>query len=104
MSDAIAYLRSCPEGNDPLEFIFGDLVEDFSDAETHVLMRVDLLHSAGKSGTYHRIAEWFQAAADLALRSLINRSLVVPSEELQTFTLVPLVADFLRKKKPEVVA
>ena len=33
-----------------------------------------------------------------------NRSLVVPSEELKTFTLVPLVADFLRKKKPEVVA
>ena len=42
--------------------------------------------------------------ADRALRSLVNRSLVVPSEELKTFALVPLVADFLRKKKPEVVA
>src|SRR6185503_1158014 len=37
LSDAINYLRSCPDGNDPLEFIFGDLVENFSDTETHVL-------------------------------------------------------------------
>jgi tetratricopeptide (TPR) repeat protein len=39
-----------------------------------------------------------------ALRSLVNRSLVVPTDEFQSFTLVPLVADFLRKKKPVVVA
>ena len=38
------------------------------------------------------------------LRSLINRSLVVPSEELKTFTLVPLVADFLREEKARGVA
>jgi tetratricopeptide (TPR) repeat protein len=42
--------------------------------------------------------------ADRALRSLINLSLVVPSDELKTFSLVPLVGDFLRKKRPAVVA
>ena len=36
-TDALHFLRSCPAGNDPLEFIFGDLVEEFSDAETKVL-------------------------------------------------------------------
>ena len=36
-TDALHFLRSCPVGNDPLEFIFGDLVEDFSEAETRVL-------------------------------------------------------------------
>jgi len=36
-TDALHFIRSCPEGNDPLEFIFGDLVEDFSDVETKVL-------------------------------------------------------------------
>ena len=51
-----------------------------------------------------RLADGPDADADRALRSLINRSLVVPSEELKTFTLVPLVVDFLRKQKPEVVA
>lgn len=43
-------------------------------------------------------------AVETALRSLANRSLAVPTDELKTFTLVPMVADFLRKKKPEVVA
>ena len=43
-------------------------------------------------------------AVGTALKSLVNRSLVVPAEEFQSFTLVPMVADFLRKKKPEVVA
>jgi hypothetical protein len=28
----------------------------------------------------------------------------VPVDEFQSFTLVPMVADFLRKKKPDVVA
>lgn len=33
----IAFLRYCPPDNDPLEFIFGDLVQDFSPAETAAL-------------------------------------------------------------------
>ena len=36
-TDALHFIRSCPEGNDPLEFIFGDLVEDFDAAETQAL-------------------------------------------------------------------
>ncbi|HEX5701991.1 MAG TPA: tetratricopeptide repeat protein [Pyrinomonadaceae bacterium] len=137
-TDAIFYLRSCPEGNDPLEFIFGDLVLDFSEAETHTLCALTyftlpakvehirtlakpLSESEGKR--LERVAELSdfaplvessnkernrkellsEAQVTTALKSLINRSLVLPSEELQTFTLVPLVADFLRVKKPEVL-
>jgi len=103
-TDAIAYLRSCPEGNDPLEFIFGDLVEDFSEAETRVLCALTYFTLPAKVEHITELAEWSESDVDRALRSLVNRSLVVPSEELKTFTLVPLVADFLRKKKPEVVA
>jgi len=104
LSDAIAYLRSCPDGNDPLEFIFGDLVDDFSEAETRVLCALTYFTVPAKVEHLAQLAECPEADADRALRSLVNRSLVVPSEELKTFTLVPLVADFLRKKKPEVVA
>lgn len=103
-TDAIFYLRSCPEGNDPLEFIFGDLVEDFSEAETCVLCALTYFTLPAKVEHISELAGCPEADADRALRSLINRSLVVPSEELKTFALVPLVADFLRKKKPEVVA
>lgn len=37
------------------------------------------------------------------MRSLANRSLVVPDQEEEAFILVPMVADFLRKARPEVV-
>ncbi|HEY3863494.1 MAG TPA: TIR and AAA domain-containing protein, partial [Verrucomicrobiae bacterium] len=103
LTDAIKYLRSCPEGNDPLEFIFGDLVEDFSEAETRALCALTYFTLPAKVEHIATIAERDEAETEDALKSLINRSLVVPSEELKTFTLVPLVADFLRVKKPEVL-
>jgi tetratricopeptide (TPR) repeat protein len=103
LSDAIVYLRSCPRGNDPLEFIFGDLVEDFSEVETHVLCALTYFGLPAKVEHIADTANHSVAESDQALRSLVNRSLVVPTEELKTFTLIPLVADFLRKKKPDAV-
>lgn len=103
ISDAIAFLRSCPEGNDPLEFIFGDLVEGFSLEETNILCALTHFSQPAKVEHIADLAGCTKANADSALRSLTNRSLVVPSEELKTFGLVPLVSDFLRKKKPEVL-
>ncbi|HKG48403.1 MAG TPA: AAA family ATPase [Pyrinomonadaceae bacterium] len=103
IDDAIVYLRSCPEGNDPLEFILGDLIENFSDDETRVLCALTYFTLPAKVEHVSEVAACPSVDADRALRSHVNRSLVVPSDELKTFTLVPLVADFLRKKKPEVV-
>jgi tetratricopeptide (TPR) repeat protein len=101
--DALSFLRSCPEGNDPLEFIFGDLAEDFSEMETQVLCALTYFTLPARPEHIADVAGADMAAVDRALRSLVNRSLVVPSEEYKTFVLVPLVADYLRKRKPEVV-
>jgi len=103
VSDAITYLRSCPEGNDPLEFIFGDLVEDFSQIETRVLCSLSFFTLPARVEHLCDLAGSSVAETEQALRSLVNRSLVVPSEETKTFALVPLVADFLRKKTSDVV-
>ena len=102
-SDALHFLRSCPEGNDPLEFIFGDLVEDFSEAETKVLCALTYFTLPAKVEHVAAVAEFSEPDTDRVLRSVANRSLAVPTDELKAFTLVPMVADFLRKKKPEVV-
>lgn len=131
-TDALEFLGSCPEGNDPLEFVFGDLVEDFSDAEIKVLSALTYFTLPAEVKHIHAIAdaskEWKDpfdgesddeasgeaptaekeelslADAETALRSLANRSLAVPTDELKAFTLVPMVAAFLRKKRPELVA
>jgi tetratricopeptide (TPR) repeat protein len=98
--DAISYLRSCPDENDPLEFVFGDLVDGFSADETRVLCALTYFTLPATVVHVAEIAGCEAVAAERALRSLINRSLVVPSEELKTFVLVPLVSSFLRKKRP----
>ena len=100
---AVDYLRSCPEGNDPLEFIFGDLVEDFSEAETRLLCALTYFTLPAKVEHLSELTECAEGDVDRALRSLVNRSLVLPTEEMKTFTLVPLVAEFLKKKKPEIM-
>ncbi|MBK8090411.1 MAG: DUF4062 domain-containing protein [Verrucomicrobiaceae bacterium] len=117
-TDAIDFLRSCPPGNDPLEFIFGDLVQDFTPEETqalcalshftlpakveHIALLIDDKEKRFSSAGNQRLetaVPWLTRA----LKSLINRSLVVPDAEEQHYTLVPLVADFLRVAKPELI-
>ena len=103
-TDALHFIRSCPKGNDPLEFIFGDLVEDFDDAETKALCALTYFTLPASVEHVATLAGLPEPDTDRALRKLTVRSLAVPTDELKTFTLVPLVADFLRKKKPKVVA
>jgi tetratricopeptide (TPR) repeat protein len=104
LADALAFLRSCPEDNDPLEFVFGDLVNEFTEDETKVLCALTYFSLPAKVEHITAVAGCDEEPAETALRSLANRSLVVPDSEETAFALVPLVADFLRRRKPGVVA
>lgn len=104
LDDALEFLRSCPKDNDPLEFVFGDLVNEFTEAETKVLCALTYFTLPAKVEHVAAVAGCDEAPAETALRSLANRSLVVPDTEEKAFALVPMVADFLRRRKPEVVA
>jgi hypothetical protein len=37
IADACRFMESAPQGNDPLEFVFGDLLDTFTEHETAVL-------------------------------------------------------------------
>ncbi|HEX8845355.1 MAG TPA: DUF4062 domain-containing protein [Pyrinomonadaceae bacterium] len=104
LDDALTFLRSCPEDNDPLEFVFGDLVNEFNEDETEVLCALTYFSLPAKVEHVATVAGCDEEQAETALRSLANRSLVVPDTEETAFALVPMVADFLRRRKPEVVA
>ncbi|MDQ3775443.1 MAG: tetratricopeptide repeat protein [Pseudomonadota bacterium] len=103
-TDALHFLRSCPPDNDPLEFIFGDLAREFTDNETKVLVALTYFTLPAKVQHIVELAGLDEAPVDTALRTLANRSLVVPDQEETAYALVPMVADFLRRKRPEVVA
>ena len=77
-------------GNDPLEFIFGDLVEDFSEAETTTLCALTYFTLPAKIEHITTIAERDETETEHALKSLINRSLVV-------LTRAPLVFGLLAR-------
>lgn len=103
VDSALAFIRSSPPGNDPLEFIFGDLLETFTETKTKVLAA--LVHFTNKVETKFiaELAEVSKSAAQTALGDLANRALVIPDEEEKNFSLVPMVSDFLRNKRSEVV-
>ncbi|MDT5268016.1 MAG: hypothetical protein QOH49_202 [Acidobacteriota bacterium] len=103
-NDALDFLRSCPEDNDPLEFVFGDLVNEFTGDETKVLCALTYFSLPANVEHIATVADCDEEPAETALRSLANRSLIVPNTEEKAFALVPLVADFLRWRKPEVIA
>jgi tetratricopeptide (TPR) repeat protein len=103
VDSALAFIRSSPPGNDPLEFIFGDLLETFTETETKILAALAHFTSKVEVKFIAELAEVSNGAAQTALGDLANRALVIPDEEEKNFSLVPMVADFLRNKRPEVV-
>ena len=103
-TDALAFLRTCPPDNDPLEFIFGDLAKEFAADEEKVLCALTYFSLPAKVKHLAEIAAFDEAPVKTALNTLANRSLVVPDQEEKHYALVPMVAEFLRKHRPEVVA
>jgi tetratricopeptide (TPR) repeat protein len=104
LADAILHLRSCPQGNDPLEFVFGDLVDEFTEIETRVLSALTYFTLPAETEHLAELLAISKEETRSTLASLVNRSLVVPSDDLRTFSLVSLVTHFLCKKRPQAVA
>lgn len=104
ISAALDFLRSCPPDNDPLEFVFGDLLQEFTETETQVLCALTHFTLPARVEHVAPVAGCDEDTANVALGTLANRSLVAPNTDDTAFALVPMVADFLRRRKPEVVA
>ncbi|MEK6259468.1 MAG: DUF4062 domain-containing protein [Planctomycetota bacterium] len=104
VADALAFLRSAPpRNNDPLKFIFGELLETLTDSETKALAALTYFTRPMEIKFIAELATLTRPAAKIALDDLASRALVVPDVAEKTFVLVPMVADFLRRKRPEVV-
>lgn len=104
MGEALALLRNAPADNNPLEFIFGDLLDTFTPNETRALAALTHFTTPMEVKFIAELANLNESAAQGALDDLSSRSLVLPDEEERRFVLVPMVADFLRRARPEAVA
>jgi hypothetical protein len=103
VADACAFMQSAPPGNDPLEFIFGDLLDTFTDHETAVLAALAHFTVPARLAWIAELAALPEPAALTALEDLADRALLIPDEAESSFFLPPLAAAFLRRRRPEAI-
>lgn len=102
--EACSYITEAPTNNNPLEYIFGDLLDTFTPSEVAALAA--LTHF-----TEPTIVKWIADLAGIserqvrtALEDLTARALLISDQREEAFYLTPLVATFLRNSRPEAVA
>jgi nucleoside phosphorylase/tetratricopeptide (TPR) repeat protein len=100
---ACAFLQAAPPDNDPLEYIFGDLLETFSASETAVLAALAHFTQPAQVKWIAAVAGIPEPSALTALEDLADRALLVGDEAAGTFLLPPLAGVFIRRKRPQVI-
>jgi hypothetical protein len=103
VAEACAYLKNAPRENDPLEYIFGDLLDTFTASETEVLAALTHFTGLAPVKWIADLASLGERQAQTALEDLTDRALLAGDPAGQTFHLPPLAAKFLRDKSPEAV-
>lgn len=104
IAQAGKYLEAAPPGNDPLEHIFGDLFNTFTEGEMAVLAALSHFTHPAKVAWIAAVAGLSEAATYTQIEDLSDRALLVGDDEAQEYLLSPLVATFLRRKRPDIIA
>jgi len=103
IAEACAFINQVPQGNDPLEYIFGDLLETFTANETKVLAALTHFTQLAKLQWVAQMTKLPERAAETALEDLADRSVLTANLEARSFLLPPLAAQFIKTRRPEAV-
>jgi len=103
IAEACAFIDKAPKGNDPLEYIFGDLLETFTADETKVLAALTYFSLPAKLKWLAEMTNLPERAAETALEDLTDRSILTSNLRTRTWFLPPLTAKFIRTRRPEAV-
>ncbi|OGO47373.1 MAG: hypothetical protein A2W37_13675 [Chloroflexi bacterium RBG_16_63_12] len=104
IADAGRYMEAASPGNDPLEHIFGDVFNTFTENERAVLAALSHFTSPARITWIAEVAGMAETVAHTHLEDLSDRALVQGDDVAQAFVLSPLVAIFLRRRHPEIIA
>lgn len=102
--EACKFMEAAPKDNDPLEYIFGDLLDTFNEAETAVLAALTHFTQPAQVDWLAELANLPHPAAQTALEDLADHALLVTDAEGKTFLLPPLAGLFLRNNRPQLVS
>jgi len=103
IAEACVFIENAPKGNDPLEYIFGDLFKTFNESETKVLAALTHFSQPAKLKWIADMTGLARQAAETILEDLTDRSILIANNESLEFFLPPLAAHFIRRRQPETV-
>jgi len=104
IAEACAFIDKAPaKHNDPLEYIFGDLLETFTADETKVLAALTYFSLPAKLKWIADMTNLPERACETALEDLTDRSILTSDLPAQTYFLPPLTAKFIRTRRPDAV-
>jgi tetratricopeptide (TPR) repeat protein len=117
IAEACAFIEKAPKDNNPLEYIFGDLLETFTESETKVLAALTYFTVPAKLDWLAQMTGLPKRQAETALEDLTDRSILISNyqspitqstksqyTDSPTYFLPPLAATFIRTRRPEAVA
>lgn len=104
ITDACVFIAKAPQGNDPLEYIFGDLLQTFTIDETQVLAALTYFTQPAKVKWLAQMTDLAERAVETALEDLTDRAILTADPEARAYLLPPLAAQFIRTRRPEAVA
>ncbi len=81
IAEACAFIDKAPKGNDPLEYIFGDLLETFTADETKVLAALTYFSPTRQTAWIAEMTDLPERAAETALEDLTDRSILISNLE-----------------------
>jgi tetratricopeptide (TPR) repeat protein len=103
IAETCKFIENAPKGNDPLEYVFGDLLETLTESETKVLAALTHFTQPAKLKWIADMTGLAEQAAETALEDLVDRSILIANNESNEFFLPPLPVHFIRSRHPKTV-
>ncbi len=106
IAEAYKFIEAAPPSgdNDPLEYIFGDLLDTCTESETAALAALAHFTQPVKVKWAAELGGIPELAVRTALEDLTDRALLVSDAEAEMYLLPPLTAAFLHRQRPEIIA
>jgi tetratricopeptide (TPR) repeat protein len=104
IAEAIKFMRQAPQGNDALEYVFGDLLNSLIPSEKIVLAAMVFLSLSPKAAWIAKVTGYGEATIEMIWEELVNRSILVTVKGSKDYLLPHLTRQFVKNKLSKEVA
>jgi tetratricopeptide (TPR) repeat protein len=103
ITEAITFLKNAPQNNDPLEYVFGDLLNSLIPREKVVLAVMVYLSLSPKIEWIAKITDYNEKEIEMIWEELVNRSILVNIKDSKSCSLPYITRQFIKNKLPREI-